>query len=237
MLQTHAWGSWVYEISSTVANADGSTKLTFGKGGQQEARGTGSPQTGGGTFYLSHRKEFLDVAGEWYLDQDKDELSLAVAVGDKPPVELVASAVQQLIVVEGTQAVPVNDVRITGITFRHAAPTFMADQAVGSGGDYAVFLGGTVHLNGTWSRLFTRISLAFHSHSTHMSTHISLAFCSHCSRHLLTLHSPSAHISLAFCSHFSRCSPCVVCLIALAPRHTFGGVLPLRCDLTPPPRW
>ena len=25
----------------------------------------------------------------------------------------------------------------------------MADQAVGSGGDYAVFLGGTVHLNGT----------------------------------------------------------------------------------------
>jgi hypothetical protein len=50
---------------------------------------------------------------------------------------------------EGTQDAPVNNVRITGITFRHAAPTFMADQAVGSGGDYAVFLGGTIHLNGT----------------------------------------------------------------------------------------
>ena len=76
-------------------------------------------------------------------------LYLAVAAGDKPPAELVAPVVQQLFVVEGSQAAPVNNVRITGITFRHAAPTFMADQAVGSGGDYAVFLGGTVHLNGT----------------------------------------------------------------------------------------
>ena len=53
MMQTHAWGSWVYEIGETVTNTDGSTKLTFGKGGQQEARGTGSPQTGGGSYYLS----------------------------------------------------------------------------------------------------------------------------------------------------------------------------------------
>ena len=149
MMQTHAWGSWVYEIASTAANPDGSTKLTFGKGGQQEARGTGSPQVGGGTFYLSHRREFLDVAGEWYLDQGKGELSLAVPAGGTPPAELVAPVVQQLVVVEGTQAAPVDNVRLTGITFRHAAPTYMADQAVGSGGDYAVFRGGAVHLNGT----------------------------------------------------------------------------------------
>jgi hypothetical protein len=64
--------------------------------------GTGSPQTGGGAYYLSHRKEFLDVAGEWYLDQNKDELYLAVAVGETPPAELVAPVVRQLIVAEGT---------------------------------------------------------------------------------------------------------------------------------------
>ena len=48
-------GSWVYEIESTTVNATGTT-VKFGKGGQQEARGTGSPTAGGGTFYLSHRK-------------------------------------------------------------------------------------------------------------------------------------------------------------------------------------
>jgi hypothetical protein len=48
-------GSWVYEIESTTVSATGTT-VKFGKGGQQEARGTGSPTTGGGTFYLSHRK-------------------------------------------------------------------------------------------------------------------------------------------------------------------------------------
>jgi len=45
----------VYEIESTTVSATGTT-VKFGKGGQQEARGTGSPTAGGGTFYLSHRK-------------------------------------------------------------------------------------------------------------------------------------------------------------------------------------
>lgn len=41
------------------------------------------------------------------------------------------------------------DVRISGLRLRHAAPTFMQDYTVPSGGDYAVHRGGTVHLNGT----------------------------------------------------------------------------------------
>jgi len=46
-LQTHAWGSWVYEIGSTEpGTAANLTVIKFGKGGQQEARGTGSPQVG-----------------------------------------------------------------------------------------------------------------------------------------------------------------------------------------------
>ena len=57
MMQTHAWGSWVFEIASTAAGpSNGSTTLRFGKGGQQEARGTGAPTEGGGSFYLSHRR-------------------------------------------------------------------------------------------------------------------------------------------------------------------------------------
>lgn len=149
MMQTHAWGSWVYEIAATSTNTDGTTKVEFGKGGQQEARGTGSPSEGGGSFYFSHRKEFLDVAGEWHLDEVASTLSLAVAAGDVPPAELVVPVVKQLIVMQGTQGAPVRNVRISQLTLRHAAPTFMDDYAVGSGGDYSVYRGGAVHLNGT----------------------------------------------------------------------------------------
>lgn len=51
--------------------------------------------------------------------------------------------------VEGTQAAPVKDVRVSSITLRHAAPTYMANYSVGSGGDYSVHRGGAVLLTGT----------------------------------------------------------------------------------------
>ena len=96
-------------------------------------------QVGGGTYYMSHRREFLDVAGEWHLDEAKNELLLAVPVGTKPPSSLVAPAVKQIFVLEGTQSNPVRGVQISELTFRHVAPTFMEDYAVGSGGDYSVY--------------------------------------------------------------------------------------------------
>jgi hypothetical protein len=61
MMQTHHWGSWVYEIADVSNN--GST-IDFGAGGFQEARG-GSGGCGTGSFYVSHRKELLDFPGEW----------------------------------------------------------------------------------------------------------------------------------------------------------------------------
>jgi len=64
MMQTHLWGSWVYEIGATSAVSAG-VQIAFGKGGQQEARGTGNPKNPGGSFYLSHRMEFLDSPDEW----------------------------------------------------------------------------------------------------------------------------------------------------------------------------
>jgi hypothetical protein len=72
----------------------------------------------GGSFYLSHRKELLDVAGEWYLDRVKSELLLAVPVGEKPPAALVAPVVKQLFVMEGAQHNPVAGVRISGVTLK-----------------------------------------------------------------------------------------------------------------------
>ena len=47
------------------------------------------------------------------------------------------------------QAAPVSRVRLSALTFKHAAPTYMEDYAVGSGGDYSLYQGGVVHMNGT----------------------------------------------------------------------------------------
>ena len=93
MMQTHHWGSWVYEIASVAANGTGQD-ITFGAGGVQEARG-GSGGCGTGSFYVSHRKELLDAPQEWYLDEAESKLYMAVAPGETPPTSVFAPQVEE----------------------------------------------------------------------------------------------------------------------------------------------
>ena len=131
--------------------------------------GTGSPKKGGGQFYVSHRPELLDVPGEFWHDVDNNAIYLVVAgAGDKdghssshangagrsppplsPPSYLVVPQVSEVFKVTGSQAAPVTNVRFTSMTLQHVAPTYMRKTTVPSGGDYAVFRGAAVHLNGT----------------------------------------------------------------------------------------
>lgn len=145
MMQTHHWGSWVYEIADVDA---GSGNITFGAGGFQEARG-GSGGCGTGQFYLSHRRELLDAPSEWYLDESESKLFTAVAQGGTPPAILFAPTVSVLFRFEGTQSAPVKNSRVSSLTLRHAAPTYMANYSVGSGGDYSVHRNGAVTMTGT----------------------------------------------------------------------------------------
>ena len=145
MMQTHHWGSWVYEIADVDA---GSGNITFGAGGFQEARG-GSGGCGTGSFYLSHRRELLDAPSEWYLDESASKLYTAVAQGGTPPATLFAPTVSVLFRFEGTQSAPVKNSRVSSLTLRHAAPTYMANYSVGSGGDYSVHRNGAVTMTGT----------------------------------------------------------------------------------------
>jgi hypothetical protein len=147
MMQTHHWGSWVYEIADVAPNGTG-TDITFGAGGFQEARG-GSGGCGTGSFYVSHRQELLDAPSEWWLDESASKLYTAVAQGGKPPAALFAPQVRYLFDIKGTQAAPVKNVRVSQLTLRHAAPTYMANYSVGSGGDYSVHRGAAVRLEGT----------------------------------------------------------------------------------------
>jgi hypothetical protein len=149
MMQTHSWGSWVFEINSSSTNSSGFSHLSFGEGGQQEARGNGG--AGGGSFYISHRRELLDAPGEWWHDARDNVLYLATVADAAPPPAkgLVAPVVEELVIVGGTQDAPATDIRLSSLVFRHAAPTFMRRYTVPSGGDYSVFKGGAVTFNGT----------------------------------------------------------------------------------------
>ena len=51
--------------------------------------------------------------------------------------------------VDANQSSPAKDLKITGITFRDAAPTFMAPHGVPSGGDWALERFGAVMVEGT----------------------------------------------------------------------------------------
>jgi len=144
MMQTHSWGSWVYEVAS-LQQTGPNTTIGFGAGGFQEARGG----KGTGSFYLSHRKELLDAENEWFLDKKADMLYFGVTQGGTPPAALFASQVDQLFRLSGTQEKPVKDVRISSLTLKHTQPTYMANHSVGSGGDYAVHRGAAITLIGT----------------------------------------------------------------------------------------
>lgn len=60
-----------------------------------------------------------------------------------------ASVVAELVRIEGTKAAPAENIRLSSLVFRHAAPTFMRPATVPSGGDYSVYKGGAVTLSGS----------------------------------------------------------------------------------------
>ena len=137
--QTHGWGSWVFSINGTAAETTNGTRIGLGAGGFQEARGNGG--AGGGSFYISHRKELLSTPGEWFHDAQTNELFIVTSSPDAPPPVngLVAPVVAELVRIEGTKAAPAANIRLSSLVFRHAAPTFMQPAAVPSGGDYSVY--------------------------------------------------------------------------------------------------
>lgn len=150
VFSTHCkgWGGWVFEIGAvdhaTRANI---TNISFSRGGWQEARGC----HGMGQFFVSHRLELLNQPNEWFYDDEEGYLYMgtdpnAAVVPSQP---LVGPTVQTIFSVQGTQARPVRNFRISGVIFRHVAPAFLESYSVPSGGDYSVHRGGAVLLNGT----------------------------------------------------------------------------------------
>jgi len=101
-------------------------------------------------------KEELEQPGEWWYDEAAQELyvwpnstSPDGSDGGAPTETLVVPTLQTLIRIKGTQASPVKNVTIRGVNFRDASYTFMERFGVPSGGDWSLYRGGAVFLDGT----------------------------------------------------------------------------------------
>ena len=72
-------------------------------------------------FYLTGARELLDEPGEWWLDMQNRKLYyLPLPDEDMQTAEVVAPALETLLMSEGTPDEPVKDITIEGITFEHS---------------------------------------------------------------------------------------------------------------------
>ena len=123
------WGGWQFKLNERD-NSDQTLRWSYG--GFQEARGCDY----GGEWYVENIFEELDSPGEWFLDYDTHKLYLYP--NSTLPTEVVGTNLNVLISIKGSQTNPVQNIRVSDITFAHTATTFLSDYEVPSGGDWAV---------------------------------------------------------------------------------------------------
>jgi len=140
-MHRHMWGDYHYLI--TGKKADGS--VTY-EGGWQNNRQMGMH---GKYRFVENIFEELDAPGEWFLDGKTSTLYFY------PPADVdVAKAIveavrlRHLIEFQGTRQKPVRFVTLQGLTFRHAARTFMDNKEPMVRSDWTTYRGGAVFVNG-----------------------------------------------------------------------------------------
>lgn len=109
-----------------------------------------------GSWYVEGISDELDEEGEFYYNKETKELYFYPnqtlcngAIGSNCIPDLIGTSLKTLIKFEGTKDNPIQGVHLSGIGFRDAAKTYMNQWGVPSGGDWALFKGGALHLEGT----------------------------------------------------------------------------------------
>ena len=100
--------------------------------------------------FVENVREELDAPREWFLDRATHTLHFIPPAGTDPrSMRFEVVVLTQLIALRGTLDQPVRHVTLRGLTFRRAGHTFMATDAIPSGGDWRIFRGGAIFLTGT----------------------------------------------------------------------------------------
>jgi hypothetical protein len=99
--------------------------------------------------YVENILEELDAPGEWFFDVAKAKLYYMPTDGvDLAKASVEATALEQLIVIDATQANPVHDIRIEGLTFSHTSRTVMKATEPMLRSDWAISRSGAIMIEG-----------------------------------------------------------------------------------------
>ena len=144
------WANWMFEVGAVDTKT---SNFTFGKGGNQGARGNNE----GGDWFVENVLEELDYPGEFYFDKQSSKLYLFYNGTGKPPAAatVVAPQLKTLVNVTGTQWAPVVNVSHRDLAFVSTRYTYMDPHGVPSAGDWALDRVGAVYLQGTVGATFT----------------------------------------------------------------------------------
>jgi hypothetical protein len=136
------WGDFHYLITGKTADGD-VTRI----GGWQNNRRMGMhPQY----RFVENVFEELDAPGEWFLDEKNSLLYFYPPKGLDLATALVeAVRLRSLVEFRGSASRPVRKVSLRGITFRHAARTFMDNKEPLLRSDWTIYRGGAVFFEGT----------------------------------------------------------------------------------------
>lgn len=136
------WGDFHYVITGKDANG----AVTY-EGGWQNNRKTNMHRS---IRFVENIFEELNAPGEWFLDNATNTFYFYPPQGldmNKAVVEVVR--LRHLIEFQGSEQKPVQYVSFKGLTFRHAARTFMDNKEPLLRSDWTTYRGGAILVNGT----------------------------------------------------------------------------------------
>ncbi len=135
------WGDMHWRILGK--NADGSLMY---EGGWQNNRPSGMHKE---FRFVENLREELDAPGEWFHDAKSNTLLFIPPAGlDLKTATIEVVGLRNLVEFTGTEGQPVKFVTLRGITFQHAARTFMENREPMLRTDWTIYRGGAVLFNG-----------------------------------------------------------------------------------------
>ncbi|MEI8373078.1 MAG: PDZ domain-containing protein [Planctomycetota bacterium] len=140
-LHSAEWGGMHYVITGKKPD----NKITY-EGGWQNNRPMGMHAR----RFVENIFEELDAPGEWFLDRKTSTLYFyPPADVDLAKATIEAVRLRHLVEFRGTEQAAVRFVSIKGLTFRHAARTFMDNKEPLVRSDWTTYRGGAIFYTGT----------------------------------------------------------------------------------------
>jgi len=147
--QANCWkdGGWFTRHFAIKAYDAASGNFTFGVGGFQGAEGDDDSNS----LTIENVREELDAPAEWWFDAAAQELHVWNNATGAPASDgsLVATQLQKLFVVSGSQAAPVTDLTFSAVGFRDTALTLLEPHSMPSSGDWAIQRNAALFFEGT----------------------------------------------------------------------------------------